>query len=234
MLQKTLTPLIVSLSLIAGTAHAQDAEARKLRSLDYLRTQGITGLPNLPARQDERASARRTTDEVTDRALALLVVSVAGAAHDTAASLPLEQEFGLRNEFTIFEDAYLDNPQPPDQDHFNMSWRFEAAYVLLWAIGIYGDLPAPGTLVSEDKIISDIRGIGAKDIRSMASLRPQSELLDAADLLYRYDLACIDSWQTGAPYPPGTDCEIVMEWRYALDWLTVAPAQDWDNVSLDY
>ena len=234
MTYRIFSALILSLSLAATPLCAQDASARKLQSIDTLRSAGIAGIPDMPPRQNEAAALRRTTEEVTDRALALLIVSVAGAAHDAAASAPLERELGVGNAFSPFEKAYLANPAAPDQDHFNMSWRFEAAYVLLWAIGIYGDLPAPGTLVSEDKIISDIRGIGAKDIRSMASLRPQSELLDAADLLYRYDLACIDSWQTGAPYPPGTDCEIVMEWRYALDWLTVAPAQDWDNVSLDY
>ena len=81
------------------------------------------------------------------------------------------------------------------------------------------------SLVMKDK--------GPKKLREQARLRSAKELLDEADLIYRYDWACVDARVNGGPAPSGVDCGIVVERHHALNWLIGYQGQEWDDVSTD-
>lgn len=64
-----------------------------------------------------------------------------------------------------------------------------------------------------------------------AKLRAQSELLDAADLIYRYDWACVNARLKGESAPSGLEPGVVKERHYTLNWLIGYGDEPWDNVS---
>ena len=60
----------------------------------------------------------------------------------------------------------------------------------------------------------------------------QDDLLDEADLIFRYDWACVDARIKGEPAPAGLNSEVVYERHWGLNWLIDADGQnDWDLVS---
>ena len=63
-----------------------------------------------------------------------------------------------------------------------------------------------------------------------SQFREKSELLDKQDLVHRYDWACIEG-QIKKLDINKVSSEIVVEWHYALNWLTgVEGVTDWDKV----
>ena len=63
-----------------------------------------------------------------------------------------------------------------------------------------------------------------------AKLRSVGELLDAADMIFRLDWACVDTRIHGLPAPAGMDGGVVMERHKALNWLICG--DDWDEVDI--
>ena len=68
---------------------------------------------------------------------------------------------------------------------------------------------------------------------SSAKLRTPSEILDQADLIYRYHWAVVDARVNGKEPPAKLDPSVVMERHYALNWLIGYMNQEWDDVSTD-
>ena len=82
--------------------------------------------------------------------------------------------------------------------------------------------------------VDTLRKSGPHGLRAKAKLRPQSQLLDAIDLMYRYHWAGVQVvGLNGTPMPSGLDRSIVYEQRYALDWLIGYMDQAWDDISTD-
>ena len=66
-----------------------------------------------------------------------------------------------------------------------------------------------------------------------AELRPMDEILDQADLIYRYHWAAKDRGHEERDPPAGLDRSVVRERHYALNWLIGYCDQPWDEVSTD-
>ena len=81
-----------------------------------------------------------------------------------------------------------------------------------------------------EEILAAEAGAGAE---AAARLRPPAELLDAADLLYRYHWAVRDARIDGRPAPVGLDPSVVVEWHYALNWLIGYGDAAWDEITTD-
>ena len=64
-------------------------------------------------------------------------------------------------------------------------------------------------------------------------LKSKGTILDAADLILRYNWACVDARINNRPTPAGLDSGVVYEWHYALNWLQGYAGADWDDVSTD-
>ena len=66
-----------------------------------------------------------------------------------------------------------------------------------------------------------------------AELRPIADILDQADLIYRYHWAVRDARIKGRQAPAALDHDVTEERHYALNWLIGYHAQAWDDVSTD-
>ncbi|MER9491067.1 DUF4272 domain-containing protein [Mesorhizobium sp. M0320] len=78
-----------------------------------------------------------------------------------------------------------------------------------------------------------MRDLDTEGLLKRANLRPQSELLDAADLIYRYNWAVMDARVNGKAAPAGLERDVVVERHYVLNWLIGYMGQEWDDISTD-
>lgn len=106
-------------------------------------------------------------------------------------------------------------------------------HVLLWALGVTDDPGPPDAIVDVPRLAETLRDLGTEGLRARAVLRPQAEILDAADLIYRYHWAVVNARLHGQPAPAGLDAGVVLERHHALNWLIGYAGQDWDDISTD-
>lgn len=212
---------------------ADEAQTRKARSVAQLRSEGVPTIDHLPTIETESTSTRRNTKVVVQRAIALVIVAVKGETGDHTMGQVLIKQFNAAGFFTPKEQAFMDDPDPSDQDRTNFAWRYEGVHVMLWALGIAPELDRPDHICDVPLIANTLRELGTDGLMRRAKLRPQAELLDAADLIYRYDWATVNARLKGEEAPAGLDKGVVYERHYALNWLIGYMNQDWDDISTD-
>ena len=128
------------------------------------------------------------------------------------------------------EKNYLSSPSYGNQAQINASWRLEALYLLVWAVGLVPTLPFPTEQASVNEFIDSLpRSDEAPDnFISSLKLRPISEIMDASDLTYRLHWAVR---QHGASLD--IDGGVVQERHHAINWLTNYDGEKWDWVATD-
>lgn len=215
------------------TNPTEEQLARKARSVDLLQAQGIPILDSLPVIADEARSTRRGDRDAAERALALMIVGVKGETGDQDLIDAIITQFAAGQLFTPAERTFIDDPAPSEQMRVQMTWRYEGAYLLLWALGFYDELLPPDQIVDVSAMGSLLRELGTDGLMAQARLRPQSELLDMADLVYRMDWAAVDARVGGKPAPPGIHPGIIYERHYALNWLIGYAGLSWDEMRTD-
>lgn len=218
------------------TALTEDQTARKSRSEAIIKAKNISWNANLPCTNPEAETTIRTPTEIAQRVCILALTNLVAFNHidaDTAENYLSQYE--LWDFVTPGERDFLNDPTEERKSH--ETWKCECIWTLLWAINKVDDLPFPAELanlgnippgnypVSSDKDPNDF-------IRSVTGSRSKSEIMDAADLYYRLDWACVDARIKGnemSAAHPG----VVYERHYALNWLVNYLNQDWDDVSCD-
>lgn len=214
-------------------AGLQEAEDRKARSIARLQADGVPTIAHLPRIEEIEEARPRAAEEVARRAVALAVVAVFGETNDRDLIKKVIEQLSPGNDFTPKERAFLANSNPTDQERARFSWRYEALNVLLWAIGFIPHLDRPDHIVDVPESVGIIRDEGRDGLIAAARLRPLSQLLDEADLIYRMHWAVTDARINGRPAPAGLDGAVVFERHYALNWLIGYMDQDWDDVTTD-
>lgn len=225
--------VIPSLTVRNAPALADEAAERKARSFKILQAEGVLYINNLPVIGTAEESLRRTEEEVIRRLIALAIVSVKGETGDHSLGQNLVIQFGAKGFFTSSEQAFMDDTSPSGRDRAQFAWRYEAVHVLLWAIGITNDLGHPSSTTNVPLLASTLRDLGTDGLRNKAWLRPQAEMLDAADLIYRYHWAIVDARVNGGPVSSSLDPGVVYERHYTLNWLIGYAGQEWDDISTD-
>ena len=72
-----------------------------------------------------------------------------------------------------------------------------------------------------------------EEFEQNVSVRPYRELLDAADLIYRIDWACVDARVMDMKAPAELDAGVVVERHRSLFWLAgIDERCAWDDVDL--
>ena len=124
----------------------------------------------------------------------------------------MEQLYEVESYLSPAEAAYIDNPDPEEQECILFGWRYECAGVLLWAAGVVDDLPYPSEIIDVPVLAAIFwqhKGIGG--LLSKGFSRSQSEILDAADITLRYDWACVEARVHGKEAPASLNGDVVME-----------------------
>jgi hypothetical protein len=211
-----------------------EALDRKARSEARLKAEGVPVASTLPVIETEAEAKVRAKDAVVDRAVALLIVAVKAEGLEQPEVVRVTDRFGASTFFTPKEKAFIASTSPDDTARAQFGWRYECVSVLVWALGFTPELSRPDKIVDAGKLATLVmKDKGPKKFRDEARLRAPKELLDEADLIYRYDWACVDARASGKDPPRGVDCEIVVERHRALNWLIGYQGQEWDDVSTD-
>lgn len=225
--------VLALLALMPAMSEAGEAEDRKARSVAVLQAEEVPFIDWLPVIETEAETTRRSEEEVARRTIALAIVAVRGETRDYALGQSLLNQFGAHDFLSPAEAAFMADEDPSEQDYINFIWRYEGVHVLLWALGIFEDLGRPDGIADVPRIAATLRDLGTDGLIEQARLRPQSELLDAADLIYRYHWATVDARLNGRDAPAGLDPSVVYERHYALNWLIGYGGQAWDDISTD-
>jgi hypothetical protein len=212
---------------------SDEAHVRKERSIASLKSEAVPFVEHLPVIATEAESTRRTTEQVATRAVALCIVAVKGEGLEQEILERVVEDYKLESAFTPKEKEFIDNSNSSQDDRIQFAWRYESYWVVLWALGFIDNLERPDQICDVEFAASILHENGRDGFLQTAKLRSQAELLDAADLIYRYHWAVVDARIHNRQPPAGLDPGIVMERHHALNWMTGYMGQEWDVVSTD-
>lgn len=220
--------------LDSGLKESQAALDRKQRSIDFLQSKDIPFTPSLPIIPDEEEAQIRAAATVLDRALCLLPVALKGAGMPIELTSNIVRHFGLTEALSPSETAFLGDAQSEQQQMINFAWRYESLWTLLWALGLVEELAFPNAVCDVNRIFAMLSGDATKaSLTEKMKFRSPTEILDAADLIYRLNWACTNARLKGQQPPARMHPGIVYERHYALNWLRSYLDLDWDDVRAD-
>ncbi|HEY6246011.1 MAG TPA: DUF4272 domain-containing protein [Pyrinomonadaceae bacterium] len=210
-----------------------EAIVRKNRSETILKNEGVPFISSLPVVEDEATANFRTAEEVSWRAMALCLVASKGEGLEQERVRRIIDQYGLEQTLTTKERKFIFDDAPSDSDRTKYVWRYECYWVLLWALGYIKDLGRPDHVCDAASAVKVMKERSAQEFIEAAQLRGHNEILDATDLIYRYDWACVDARLKSEDPPAGLNSGVVWERHYALNWLVGYMDQEWDDVSTD-
>lgn len=212
---------------------SEEASKRKNRSESILQEKGVPINAHLPYIEDSSEALIRSKDEIALRAMALLIVAVKAEGLDQEIVDKLIHHYGLAEVFSPNEKAFIAELNPSQHDKTQFTWRYEAAWVLLWALGYVEELSPPTSICDVPLAVSFLQQRSRDQFIADAKLRPIQDILDENDLIYRYHWAVVDARVNGLKIPNEIDSSVVLERHYALNWLVGYMEQTWDDVSTD-
>lgn len=228
-------------ALLVPPKATASGEARKERNNTRLAAEGVPVCAALPPIVGDAAYLPRSVEEVARRTLGILLTSVFAelvssrgveAARESIADL-LER-YGAQEFLSPGERAFISGPAPDEQSLADFTWRYECAWVGLWALGFVDTLAYPGAVCDVGGMAAMVRDCGDYPgfLRS-CRLRAPSRILDEADRIYRYDWACADARINGRDAPAGLDPGVVVERHRMFNWLIRYMDAAWDDVRTD-
>ena len=174
----------------------------------------------------------RSAIDIARRAVCLLLVA-SRAELDPETLDFLISEYKLAGYFTSDEQAFLDTENPKEEEMCNFSWRTEASWVLLWALGFVEELGLPIEQIDPEKAIEIVEDIEIEELASNPNARSIDEILDEVDLIYRCHWALRHAQRNSSfdigPLEPG----VTLERHTALNWLVRYEGQEWDDITTD-
>lgn len=206
---------------------------RKLRSEGILRAEGVPVLATLPAIESTAEALKRPKEEVALRTLCVLFVAAKGEGLGEDLVEQLLESYELRTHLTPDELAFVLDKSPSQHDRNQFTWRHEAAWTLLWALGFVDQLGKPAQFCDVGFAASTMAERTTSQFIEDAELRPIAEILDQADLIYRYHWAVINALTRGQEVPAALDPGVTQERHHALNWLIGYEDQAWDDVTTD-
>lgn len=231
------TPVLLSVKLPEANPEEPvtlygDQPMRKAWAEDVLRAEGVPINPHLPVIESISETTLRTPREVADRLLALTLIAAKGEGLDQPTFMEVVAERNAAPLMTPRECAFADKPEPSMHERVQFSWRYEAAWVLLWALQLVDGMLGPPRQTCDPaelaRIVRDTPDLAAHGLRSV------NDVLVEADLIYRYHWAVRQAGIEGRKPPAKLDEGVVMERHHALNWLIgYDDRADWDDVSTD-
>jgi len=212
---------------------SKEALERMQRSVRKLKDEGVPVIEHLPVIEDSTEAKKRTTEEIAHRAIAIIITAVKGEGLDQPTVESLVKKYGAETFFSPEERAFIKDASPTQPDRIRFSWRYECAWVLLWSLGYVDTLAKPEEICDVPKLVGVLRDRDTAGFIKDARLRPFSEILDQADVIYRYHWATTDSRIKNKPAPAKLQGGVVQERHYALNWLIGYMDQEWDDISTD-
>jgi hypothetical protein len=221
---------VYSLGACARVSPADEAAARADRSNTLLHAHGVGISPTLPKLEAARATRLRPADEIILRAACLYAVAVAASGNAVKPGDEFVELWNARASLTPNERKFLQASPFSDAAREEFSWKIEAAYPLLWALG-WVEAPIWPSYTVDPKWLDPIFQAGPGHYA--VELASTDAVLDQADLVYRMHWA-LDEARSGRPAKTGDlNPGVVAERHRAMNWLIRYDDADWDNVATD-
>jgi hypothetical protein len=209
-----------------------EAIDRRLRSETILRTEGVPVLASLPVIETTTEALKRPKEEVALRTLCLLLVAAKGEGLNQEVVEGVLESYEFRSHLSPNELAFVLDNSPSHHDRIQFTWRHEAAWTLLWALGFVTELGKPAQICDVNFAVSTNLERTTSQFIEDSDLRPIADILDQADLIYRYHWAVTNARIKGQQIPAALDPGVTQERHYALNWL-IGTEQAWDDVTTD-
>lgn len=210
-----------------------EATARRERSHRILEAEGVPILPSLPLIETTDIVVLPDNKAVLDRAIALTMVALKGEGLESEYLDPFVATWGAEAFYTPAEREFMADPAPDPQGSVSFSWRYASARVLFWSLGLVGDLGRPDGPRDPGEYITLLRDLTREELEARIRPRDTAQVLDQADLIYRYRWALVEAGLRGAEVPAGLDPDTALEWHWALNWLIMHQQYPWDDTPLD-
>lgn len=222
----------------------EDTEAdteRKQRSIAILKEHNIPYIEHLKVAVTENEAKIKKPGEILERAIALFAISVYSEVmlsenRDREKAMfyvdKVNELYGVKQLFSTEEQAYLTDENATEHQCVQFVWRYETLVPLLWSLGLIEELSYPSQICDVPAIASIFwKSTSVDDLMRQAAPRADKDILDQADLILRYDWACVNARVKQEETPGGLDSGIVMERHYAFNWLVGANGNpDWDCI----
>lgn len=221
------------------------AESRKSRSEKILTKHSVMINSFLPVIENENEAKFKSPEEIVKRAVtAFITAQIAvdicnnnGALESAEFFTPIMDRFGLLDELTNDEKLYFDQSECENisqDDAYQMQWRLEMCVPLFWACGFWKNLGYPDQMTNTVKLTSLIGSCKNFDeLMHKVKMRSKSEILDAADLIFRMDWACVEARiKNDLEIMGDLSSDVVVEQHKGFNWIRSAyGAENWDSVA---
>lgn len=220
------------------------AQERKEKNLQKLKEEKVPYFAELPLIETAEEVKPRSGEEIAKRAITcLLTIQLACDYLNDGVDISESRKiisgilnrYSVEGELTDKEKVFYEG-EPDKQECLNMSWKYEAYWTLLWGLGIVEKLDYPSGICDCDfaiQAVSKHRNLAS--FMQSVKLRDIEEILDEADLIYRYNWACVDARINNREIPAGLNPGVVFERHWGLNWLIGKDTynDNWDTVSTD-
>lgn len=206
----------------------QDQVLRKQFTIDVLQQEGIRTIEHLPVIEGELETELPSAAQIAQRLTALTIVAVKGEGLAAEEVDAIVEERGIRDWFSPRETAFLADRAPSEHDRMQFAWRYEAAWVMYWALNfIPGRIGMPRAICDVPLLARTVRD--TPDL-TLHGTHPVGHVLTEADLIYRCHWAVRDAQINGTPIPGGLEPGVVAERHHAFNWLIRHREEEWDAV----
>ena len=204
---------------------------RKARSEALLQKHQVTINPHLACTPNLTEIELRDKTAIINRIYALTIITARaeGVAIEQLKTIMSEKEI---TELSPYENYVLSNDVPTDELSI-LTWRYESLFLLCWAIQKIENLPYPSEMCVVDEFLGSILQQSREEFTASSTLRSKEEIVEALDLTYRMNWACVDARIKKMPPSGKLHPGIVYERHYALNWLVHHRQQNWDAVTTD-
>jgi len=202
----------------------------RIATVKLLESKDIPTTPALPLIESAEILLVRTKEELCDRLIALTAVSAkAMGATENDVNQYLKDNAPIK--LSPEENEFINGPAN-EKASLKYSWRSESALVLMWVLSLLEELPFPSTESNVDPLWEIVYVKSRAELLEVAKVRPLQEIVEKLDLIYCLDWACVESRVKRKPLE-ALNSEVVYEWHYAINWVTLYENQEWDDVTTD-
>lgn len=204
---------------------------RKAKSEEILKLKNIPFIEHLPAIVSDEDAKIRSKEEIVKRAIALQMVAVKSEGTEEEIMKKIISDFKAEEFFTPIEKKFIEKENPTESEKVYFDWQYECYWVMLWVLSYVDTLDYPDHVCDVQKAVGIMKEAGNyENFIEKAKVREISEILDEADLIYRYDWACVNARVKGEEVPGKLNPEVVVERHRALNWLINYMDQNWDDI----
>lgn len=218
-----------------------EAQIKRIqRSMSILHYKGIYAPNTIAPPYEDKMYIYQEEEDILKRSIACMILAIYAdffTSHGHNAMLAYEyvekmiRLYRASPFFTIKEIEFLNDPRPSDLDIHTYQGYYECCYTMLWVLGFMENLYFPSSLCCDSLVVRTIFSYDSlTKLLEQAKLREKAELLDAIDLVQRYEWGCLDARKLNFELPAGLLYDIVSLRHKTLAWIINENDASWDNV----